>query len=108
MERILNGMQSSILSQPFYSFDFHSISLHCKDGTRLDWFAIHLHGTRSTRGGVTANMRAGHVQVLTQEMHEQQARLNVGFMCLAINRDLNMMCTHFNLPAHVSLQGAAL
>jgi hypothetical protein len=44
MESLLNGMQLPVRCKTLHGLDFHSIGLNGKDRTRLDRFAIQLHG----------------------------------------------------------------
>src|SRR5262245_27183065 len=108
VEALLNWMQFSICGESFHSLDFHSIGLHGKNRTRLDGFAVQLNSARAAGGRITADVRAGHVEVLAQEVDEQQPRLNIRFVSLSVDSYFDVMCAHLNLLSRVEQRVATL
>jgi hypothetical protein len=45
-------------------------------------------------GGIAADVRASQAQDITQEMHEEEPRLDLCLAGNAINSDPNAMCGH--------------
>jgi hypothetical protein len=47
--------------------------------------AVHQHGARAALGGVTADMGAGQLQLLTDQLHQQGVRWHVSLLALAVD-----------------------
>ena len=63
-------------SSPSTVEHFAAIRLHREHGARFHRPAIEQHGAGAAVTGVAADVRAGQVQVLAQEFHQQQARFD--------------------------------
>ena len=66
-----------------------AVGLDREDRARLRAAAVDEHRAGAALAGVAADVRAGEVQLLAQEVHEQHPRLDVGFPHLAVHRHRN-------------------
>jgi hypothetical protein len=57
-------MQFSVLSHPFYCFNFRTFTLHSKQSAGFHCFTINDDGAGSAAACVTAHMSTGQPQVL--------------------------------------------
>src|SRR5262249_22911901 len=97
-EALLHGMQLAALLQPLYGGDFRPVGLHCKHGARLDRLAVHDHRAGAAMRGVAADVRAGHPEHFPDEVHQQQARLDFGFVRRAVDRYAYPVLRHGQAP----------
>jgi hypothetical protein len=63
-------MQFAVLFESFDGGDRASISLHRKDGARLDRAPIHHDCASAAVTRVTTDVRAGETQIFTKEMDQ--------------------------------------
>jgi hypothetical protein len=84
-ERLLHGVQLAVLGQTFDGGDTASISLHSKNGARLDTHAIQMHGAGAALARITADVGACQPENISKEMHEQHAGFNISPMLNPIN-----------------------
>ena len=65
---------------------------------RFWYFAtVEEHRKCPTSSGIATNVCAGHVPIFAQEVHEQQAGLDIGLLLFSVNVCLDMMLAHFKL-----------
>src|SRR5438270_5386908 len=99
----LNRMQLAAFRKSFDSRDFSSLGHRRKQRARLHRAAIQDHRARATVGRIAAQMRAGQVQMLAKELHQQRPRLHFRFPSLSIHAGthknlLSVRHTHALLP----------
>src|SRR5262249_1592062 len=95
----LDGMELAVLLQPFDGRDLPAVRLHRQHGAGLHRRPVQQHRARAAVRGVAADVRAREAEVLAQQVHEQQARLDVGLSRGAVDRDGDVMACHRYLPA---------
>ena len=76
-EAFLDRVQLAVLLEPFDRDDVGALGLEGEDRAGLDGAAVHEHGAGAALSGVAADVGAGEVQVLTQEVDEEQPWLHV-------------------------------
>ena len=86
-EALLHRVQVAICGQPFDGRDLHVIGLHGQHGARFQRDAVQVHGAGAALAGITANFGARQIQRLAQEVHQQQARLHIPLVGLAVDGD---------------------
>src|SRR5206468_12724285 len=74
------------------------VGLHREERARLHRLPVEQHGARSAVARVAADVRSGHAQIFAQEMDEEQARLDLSFLDLAVDHHLDAMGPHGYLP----------
>src|SRR5438067_4366233 len=97
-EAFLHGVELAVLLEALDGSDLMSVGLHGEEGARLHRLPLEQHGAGAAVGGVAADMRSGHAQVLAQEVDEEQARLDLRLLGVAVDGDLDAMCRHGYLP----------
>jgi hypothetical protein len=102
-EAFLDGMQLIALRQTFDRGHTASVSLDCKQCAGLDGPAIEQHGAGTTQGCLAAYVGAGQPGGLSQEVHQQQARLDLGAMLDSINVDCDVFL-HVQPPTAAEIQ----
>src|SRR5262249_952565 len=67
-----------------------AVRLHREDGARLDRLAVEIDRAGAAVAGLAADVRAGDVEVVAQEVDEQSARLDqrVDRLAVPLERDL--------------------
>src|SRR6266508_750360 len=78
LERALDRMELAILRQPFHGGDRAAVGLDPEHRAGLDRNAVHKHRAGAAVRSVAADMRAGEPEHAADEMHQEQARLDVG------------------------------
>src|SRR5438309_10877843 len=76
MEAFLDRMELAILLEPLDSRDRSLIGLNREHRARLHRAAVHENGARAAVGRIAADVRAGHPEVLAEEVDEKRARLD--------------------------------
>src|SRR5206468_790441 len=97
-EAFLDGMELAVLLEALDGRDLMAVGLDREEGARLHGLPVEEHGARSTVARIAADVRSGHAQVLAQEMDEEQARLDLSLLGLAVDRHLDAMGPHGYLP----------
>jgi len=69
-ERGLHRVMFAIFRQAFNGSDLSAIGLHREQGARLQHFAVQVDGAGAALAGVTANLRARHIQLFAQKMDQ--------------------------------------
>src|SRR5215475_13284088 len=77
--------------------DIRALRLHGEHGAALHAHAVDIDGAGAAMGGLAADMGAGHLQVLADEMHEQRARLDEAFDLGAVDLHGHMRLCHYPL-----------
>ncbi len=92
-EALLQRMQRAVGSRDALDGeDLGALGLDREDGAGFDRLAVEIDGAGAAMAGVAADMRAGQVQLLAQEMDQKRARLDQRFDRLAVDlhRDLGL------------------
>src|SRR5437764_7976446 len=85
VESLLYGVKLAVLLETFDRRDAHPIGLHREYGARLHRPSVQQHGARATVRCVATDMRAGHPEVLAEEVDEQRARLDRDVVGLTVD-----------------------
>lgn len=72
----LNGVELALGGESLDGRDFSAIRLECQDGARFDRDTVEQHRACAAEGGFAADMSAGELAFLAQEIDEQKARLD--------------------------------
>ena len=86
-ERLLQRRQLAVLRQALDRLDRRAVGLDREQHAALREHAVVDDGARAAVAGVAADVRAGQVEVVAQEVDEQAARLDVVLDLLAVDRD---------------------
>jgi hypothetical protein len=70
--------------------DIRAVRLHGEHCARFDRFAVKIDATGTAVRGVAADMRAGQIQLLAQEVDKQRARLDKRLDRLAVHLHGNL------------------
>ena len=73
---LLHRMQFAILGQTFNGGDLGAVRLHGQQRAGFDRLAIEQDGAGAAKARFTADMSAGQLAVVTEQMDEQSARLD--------------------------------
>src|SRR5216684_178608 len=84
-EGLLHWMQRAVRRKALHRSDLSAVGHGGEERTRLDRAAVQKHCAGSAIGGIAANVRAGQVQVVAQEFHEQCSRLDQRLSRLAVH-----------------------
>src|SRR2546429_7668209 len=90
VESLLYGVELAILLEAFDRRDAHPIRLHREHGARLHRPFVQQHGAGAAVRGVAADMRAGHAEVLTEEVDEERARLDLDVVGLTVDGHVDL------------------
>src|SRR5574337_2033909 len=94
LERLLHRMQVAVLGEPFDRGHVRPLAACREDGAGLDRLTVDVDDARAALRGVAADVRAGHPQVLAQELHEQRPRIDVAGNLPAVHRHRDMNHSH--------------
>ena len=83
-ERLLRRMQLAVFGEAFDGHHVGTIGLHSKQGAGFDRTTIDMHGAGAALAGVAADMGAGQIQRVAQEIGEQHAIFNFAAAGLAV------------------------
>ena len=89
-EAVLQRVQLTVLRESFDRGDLGALGLHGEDRAGLGAAAVDEDRAGAALAGVAADVRAGQIQLLAQEVHEECARLDVRFAHLAVHVDRNL------------------
>src|SRR5262249_23921452 len=95
-ERRLHRMQLVALGNAFDGRDAGSCGLSRKHGAGFDRPAIDMHDTGAALAGIAADIGAGQVQMIAQELDKKRAVLDIDRDRLAVHREFD--CRHVTLP----------
>src|SRR4030095_1416939 len=98
-EALLQRVELAVLLQPFHRHDLAPVGLDGEHGARLHRTAIEQDGAGPAVGGVPPDMGAGEPEHLPDQVDQQQPRLDVRLVLLAIDRDLDQHRRHLPPPA---------
>src|SRR5581483_8349212 len=85
VEAVLDRVQLAVLLESLHGPQAAAVRLHREHGARLHRTAVEDDRARAAAGGVAADVRAGHADVLAQEVDKERARLDLRFLLLAIH-----------------------
>src|SRR5215469_7629409 len=85
------------IGHAFDGGDLAAIGLHGEHGAGFHRHAVDIDGAGTAMGGLAADMGAGHLQILADEMHEQRARLDEAFDLGAVDLHGHMRFCHYPL-----------
>ena len=87
-ERLLHRVQRAVgVGHALDRADVLAVGLHGEHGAALDRFTVQMDRARTARRGVAADVRAGETGLLTDEVHEQRARLDIVRMRRSVDGD---------------------
>src|SRR5215475_2888127 len=93
-EALLQRMELAIPLQSLDRLHLVAVGLDREEGTGFDRHAVEQNGTRPAVGGVAPDVRTGQAQRLAQEVNEQQSRLDLRLMRLAVDLHLDRVERH--------------
>src|SRR5215468_4885141 len=93
-EALLHRMELAVPLQSLDRLHLVAVGLDREEGTGFDRHAVEQDGTRPAVGGVAADVRTGQAQRLAQEVNEQQSRLDLRLMRLAVDLHLDRVDRH--------------
>src|SRR5262249_49152690 len=95
----LQGGQRAVGSgHAFDRQDLGAIGLDGEHGAGLHRLAVEVHRAGAAMAGLAADMRAGQVELLAQEMDQQRARFDEGLDRLAVDLERDLRLRHDRLP----------
>jgi hypothetical protein len=83
-EAFLERVEFAVLRKPLDRDDRGAVGLNREQGARLGASAVDEDRAGAALAGVAADVRARQIELLAQEVHEQQPRLDVRFAHLAV------------------------
>src|ERR1051325_830624 len=83
----LQRVQLSVLLESFYGFDAGAVGLHRQQRAGLDGGAVYEYRARAAIRRIAADVRPREIQVLAEKVDQQQPRLHLGRVRLAIDGD---------------------
>src|SRR2546427_11631526 len=90
VEAFLDRMELPVLLEPLDGRDRPLIGLHGEHRARLHRAAVEEHRAGAAVGGIAADVRAGHPEVLAEEMDKERARLDVDVVRRSVDRDVDL------------------
>src|SRR6185436_13004139 len=90
-EGFLHRVQLAALLQALDGVDAAAVGLHGEHRARLHRLAVELDRAHAAMRRVAADVGAGQAQVLADEVHQQQPRLDLGFAHRAVHRDADLV-----------------
>ena len=88
-ERGLHRVQFVAFGNAFDGGDIGAVGLTDQHGAGFDRAAVDMDDTGTALAGVTADMGAGQIQMIAQQMDQQRSVLEFGRNCLAIHLELD-------------------
>ncbi len=88
VERLLDGMQLTTLRETLDGGDLRALGLDGEHRAGLDGHPVDEHGAGAAARGVAADVCPRETELLPQEVHEQEARLDGRLACLPVDRHL--------------------
>ena len=98
-EALLDGIELAALLQALHRRHLPAVRLHRQHRARLHGHAVQQHRAGAAVGGIAADVRAGEPQVLADEVHQQQARLDLGLARGAVHLHADLVGGHHLPPA---------
>src|SRR5947209_18568946 len=98
-EPLLKRMQLAVLLQALHRHDFLVAGLDGEHRARLHRSAVHEDGAGAAGGRVAPDMGAGQRQHVPDQVDQQEARLDVSLVLLAVDRELDPLRPHLSSPA---------
>src|SRR5712691_10134786 len=98
-EPLLKRMQLAVLFQALHRHDFLVAGLDGEHRARLHRSAVHEDGAGAAVGRVAPDMGAGQPQHVPDQVDQQEARLDVSLVLLAVDRELDPHRPHLPSPA---------
>src|ERR671918_154598 len=90
LECFLDGMELPVASQSLDGRYLATVRLNREHRAGLHGCPVQQHRARPAIRRVAPHVRAGKPQVLTQEVHEEKPKLDVGRLLLAVYRDRDL------------------
>src|SRR5262249_40843540 len=106
-EALLHRMELAIPLQSLDRLHLVAVGLDREEGAGFDRHAVEQNGARPAVGGVAADVCTGQAQGLAQEMDEQQSRLDLRLMRLAVDVYLDRVDRHDYPPARPTARPSA-
>src|SRR5215472_2255547 len=100
LEALLQWVQLAGGGQALDGADLVPVGLDGQHGARLHRAPVDQHGARAAVGGVASHVGAGQAEPAADQVGQQQPRLHLGDLLLAVDRELD--------PAYRDVRGLAL
>ena len=78
-------MQLRAIGQSLDRQDVGAVGAQRQYGAGFDGFAIHMDHASAALGGIAPNVGSREPEVFAQELHQQGARIDIGFDVLAVH-----------------------
>src|SRR5215468_9260508 len=98
-EAFLEGMELAVLLGPLHGHDLPAVGLHREYRAGLHGPAVQEDGARAAVGRVAADVRAREPEDLSDQVHEEETRLDVRLELLAVDGHLDLHDPHLPWPA---------
>src|SRR5512134_4080518 len=95
-ERALDRVELPLLRHALDRHDARPVRLRREHGARFHRPAVNVHGAAAALAGIAADVRAGELELVAQEIHEQRAVLDRLCVILAVYLDGDL--GHFQIP----------
>jgi hypothetical protein len=82
-------MQLVALRHAFDRQDIGAIGLRREHGAGFHRSTVEVDGAAAALGGIATDMRAGHAEMIAQEIDQQGAVLDIARVALAVNSQFN-------------------
>src|SRR5829696_1415057 len=93
-ERLLERMELVVLREPLDRVDRRAVGLDSQHHAALDRVAVVEDRARAAVARVAADVRSGQLQIVSDEVDEQPARLDLALVQLAVELDLDRLLSH--------------
>ena len=90
VERVLQRVHVAVGGQALDRGDLAAVGLGGQQRARLHRLAVEQHGAGAARRRVASHVGAGQPEGLSEEVHEERARLHIGFAWRPVHGDGDM------------------
>src|SRR5690606_14142529 len=97
-EALLHGVQLAARGDRLDGLQRSPVGLHREHGAALRGAPVEHDRTGPAAGRVAADVGAGELQVLADEVHQQRARLDLAFDLLSVHRQTDLVPAHARAP----------
>src|SRR6185295_8736374 len=96
-EALLQRMQLAVALEPLDGDDRGAVGLDGQHRARLDRLEIDDDGAGAAVRRVAPDVRAGHLQLIAEEVHQQQARIDLRLVRDAVDGDADIVLRHLSV-----------
>jgi hypothetical protein len=94
LHRLLERIEVAIGSERLDRRHFHAIALHGEHEARAGTAPADEHGARTAHAMLAADVGAGEVKLVAQEVGERHARLDLALVCAAVHGCIDCSLVH--------------